>query len=119
LENMDISVYARGVQPAGPYKNGPGAINVPVSVGGVVIEPGDILVGDLDGVVVIKPEDAEKIAVRARKKYEDEQRTLSRPVPVRPEWTFVPDDAPSGPCFLDDVLREKGVEIIHSRGCRK
>lgn len=119
LENMDISVYARGVQPAGPYKNGPGAINVPVTVGGVTVEPGDILVGDMDGVVVIKPEDAEEIAVRARKKYEDEQRTLGKPVPVRPAWTYVPDDAPPGPCFLDDVLLEKGVEMVHGRRCPK
>lgn len=115
LEEMDISVYARGVQPQGPYKNGPGAINVPVSVGGVVVEPGDILVGDLDGVVVIKPEDAAEIAVLARKKFEDEQATLSKPVPLRPAWTPVSDEEKLARCFLDDVLQKNGVEMIHGR----
>ena len=41
-------VYAKGVTPNGPYKNGPGEINVPVSVCGQVIRPGDILIGDQD-----------------------------------------------------------------------
>lgn len=58
LESMDIAVYARGVTPNGPYKNGPGEINVPVTVGGRVVYPGDIVVGDGDGVVVIRPADA-------------------------------------------------------------
>jgi RraA family protein len=43
--------YARGFTHRGPYKNGPGEINVPVSIGGLVIEPGDFVVGDEDGVV--------------------------------------------------------------------
>ena len=42
----DFPVYAKGVIPNGPYKNGPGEINFPVSVGGQVICPGDILVGN-------------------------------------------------------------------------
>lgn len=57
-----LAVYAKGVTPDGPYKNGPGEINFPVSVGGQVIRPGDILVGDGDAVVVIRPEDAEQLA---------------------------------------------------------
>ena len=44
-------VFARSVIHRGPYKSGPGEINVPVSVGGMVISPGDIVVGDEDGVV--------------------------------------------------------------------
>lgn len=47
----DFPCYARGVSHRGPYKHGPGAINVPVSVGGHVVHPGDIVVGDEDGVV--------------------------------------------------------------------
>lgn len=61
IKKMDFPVYARGSAPNGPLKNGPGEINVPVACGGQVIFPGDILVGDADGVVVIRPEYAEQI----------------------------------------------------------
>ncbi len=47
----DFPCFARAVTHRGPYKSGPGEINVPVSVGGSVISPGDIVVGDEDGVV--------------------------------------------------------------------
>ncbi len=47
----DFPCYARAANHAGPYKNGPGEINVPVSIGGMVVNPGDIVVGDGDGVV--------------------------------------------------------------------
>jgi RraA family protein len=47
----DFPCYARAVSHRGPYKNGPGELNVPVSVGGCVISPGDFVVGDEDGIV--------------------------------------------------------------------
>lgn len=47
----DFPCYARGVSHRGPYKLGPGAMNVPVSIGGQIISPGDVVVGDEDGVV--------------------------------------------------------------------
>lgn len=53
LSEMGVTVYARAVTPAGPFKDGPGAIGVPVAVGGVVVAAGDVLAGDPDGVVVI------------------------------------------------------------------
>jgi regulator of RNase E activity RraA len=49
----DFPVFARGVTPIGPLHRGPGEINHPVSVGGIVVQPGDIIVGDLNGVVVV------------------------------------------------------------------
>ncbi|MDC6131302.1 RraA family protein, partial [Burkholderia gladioli] len=57
IGQRDFPVYARGVTHRGPYKNGPGEINVPVSVGGMVVHPGDIVVGDQDGVLAIAPSD--------------------------------------------------------------
>lgn len=51
FEAADFPCYARGVSHRGPYKLGPGAINVPVTVAGQVVLPGDLLVGDEDGVV--------------------------------------------------------------------
>lgn len=62
----DFPVFARGVTPNGPYKNGPGEINFPVAVGGQVIRPGDILVGDGDSLLVIKPEDAPELITQAQ-----------------------------------------------------
>lgn len=78
LKTMNFAVYARGVNPKGPYKNGPGEINVPISCGGQVVFPGDIVVGDLDGVVIIKPEDAEEILQKAREHNKMEQIKLEK-----------------------------------------
>ena len=55
IAEMDFPVYARAVSPNGPYKNGPGEINTPISFGGLIVNPGDIMVGDMDGIIVIKP----------------------------------------------------------------
>ena len=77
LAAMDIPVYAIGVAPQGPYKNGPGEINVPVCCAGLAVLPGDIIAGDSDGIVVIRKEDAEELAPAARKKFEGETKTLT------------------------------------------
>ncbi|BCQ27611.1 RraA family protein (plasmid) [Caballeronia sp. NK8] len=67
LSQRNFPVYARGVTHRGPYKNGPGEINVPVTVGGMVVHPGDIIVGDEDGVLAIAPSDVEAVIEGARK----------------------------------------------------
>ncbi|MFJ6571924.1 RraA family protein [Streptomyces sp. NPDC091292] len=53
LSEMGLTVYARAITPAGPFKDGPGSVGVPVAVGGMVVAAGDVLVGDADGVVVV------------------------------------------------------------------
>ena len=53
VRKMEMPIYATGTNPAGPYKEGPGEINVPISCGGISINPGDIIVMDEDGVIVI------------------------------------------------------------------
>jgi RraA family protein len=70
----DFPCFARGVIHRGPYKTGPGIINVPVSIGGAVISPGDIVVGDEDGVVSFSSSIAETLiaAVRAQVAREDD-----------------------------------------------
>lgn len=73
-EMEDFAVYAKGATPNGPYKNGPGEIGSVICVGGIVVHPGDIVVGDQDGVVVIRPEDAEEIAKAARGVVEKEAK---------------------------------------------
>ena len=51
----DFPCYARAATPRGPFKAGPGATNLPVCVGGWVVNPGDVVVGDADGVVTFPP----------------------------------------------------------------
>jgi regulator of RNase E activity RraA len=60
----DFPVFARGVTPTGPLHRGPGEINYPVCAGGIVVEPGDIIVGDAIGVVVIPQEIASDLLER-------------------------------------------------------
>jgi regulator of RNase E activity RraA len=57
-------IFAAGVTHRGPYKDGPGEINVPVAFGGMVIEPGDLILGDDDGVVAV-PYDATASVLKA------------------------------------------------------
>lgn len=60
IEKLGVPVFARGLTPAGPFKNGPGTIGEPVALGGVVVNPGDIVVADDDGVIVIPPHRADE-----------------------------------------------------------
>jgi RraA family protein len=53
IASLAFPVYAAGVQPNGPFKHGPGEINTPISCGNIVVNPGDIVVGDEDGIAVI------------------------------------------------------------------
>ena len=92
LKRMGLPIYAAGVTPAGPYKDGPGEINVPVSCGGVVVHPGDILVGDEDGIVVINPRDAEELLEKARAKSRAEIQTIKDIATMSWDRTWVERD---------------------------
>lgn len=59
--------YARSVVHRGPYKDGPGELNVPVSIGGQIVNPGDVVVGDEDGVVTFPLADAAQLLALAAK----------------------------------------------------
>lgn len=63
----DFPCYARSASHRGPYKNGPGALNVPVAIAGQVVNPGDIVVGDEDGLVTFPQADAERLLEAARR----------------------------------------------------
>lgn len=70
-------LYAAGVTHRGPYKDGPGEINVPIAIDGMVIEPGDLIVGDADGLLCIPYADAEEVLAATRKKMEIEAKMLA------------------------------------------
>ena len=67
LRQTDFPVYSRAVSPNGPYKDACGEINVPVSMGNVVIQPGDLIMADADGIVCIRRQEATSVAEQARK----------------------------------------------------
>ena len=67
LRQTDFPVYARAVSPNGPYKDACGEVNVPVSMGNVVINPGDLIVSDADGIVAICRHEAASVAEQARR----------------------------------------------------
>lgn len=75
----DFPVFARSSIHLGPYKNGPGAINVPVGIGGMMVNPGDIIVGDADGIVAFSPDVAGDL-LAATKKQADKEAGMIRSV---------------------------------------
>jgi len=77
FENDSFPCYARGNVHRGPYKEGPGEINVPVSIGGQVIQPGDVIVGDEDGIVSFPPAQADALIAAARAHAEKEDKIMN------------------------------------------
>ena len=61
LVGIGLPVYGGGINPNGPWKSGPGSVGLPISIGGKIVEPGDIVVGDEDNVVIIARADAELV----------------------------------------------------------
>ena len=76
IRERTFPVYARGVTHRGPYKDGPGAINVPVTVGGMVVNPGDIIVGDQDGLLAFAPQLADTVIEKALAQHQREEATM-------------------------------------------
>jgi RraA family protein len=66
LKEVGLPVFARGVTPVGPLHRGPGEINYAVSCGGIVVTPGDLIVGDTNGIVVVRQEFMEVILDRLK-----------------------------------------------------
>ena len=94
----DFPCYARGVSHRGPYKQGPGAIGVPVSIGGQVIQSGDLVVGDEDGVVSFPVSDAPALIEAARKTAANEEAIKREIATGRVEQSW-----------LDKVLKPVGL----------
>lgn len=74
LESMNFAVVARGSTPNGPYKSGPGEIGYPIAAGGLSIAPGDLIVGDRDGVLVVPAGEAARVVEQAEARHRAEQQ---------------------------------------------
>lgn len=88
LEKVGIPVFAVGLTPNSPFKNGPGEIGGPIALGGVAILPGDIMVGDGDGVAVVPRADARRVREvldTILAKEADMERTVAGGA-ARPAW---------------------------------
>ncbi len=96
----DFPVYARGITHRGPYKDGPGEINVVVNVGRQTIAPGDIVVGDADGVLAVPRSQAAHVAELARAQMDREAGILKA---IR--------DGSIDRSWVDKMLRAKGLKI--------
>ena len=100
LRQGSFPVYASGVTHRGPYKNGPGEINVTIAIGGMTVNPGDIIVGDADGLVAVPQEHAEAILASAKAILVKEEGSMKqiRAGTVDRSW-------------VDKALKEKGYKV--------
>lgn len=96
----DFPVFARGVTPIGPLHRGPGEINYPISAGGIVVSPGDVIVGDLNGVVVVPLEVADEMVERLQKRQAKES-----------DYTAAVARGEFSNEWVDAILESGGVEL--------
>ena len=76
FRKINLPTFAAGVTHRGPYKDGPGEINVPISLDGMVIEPGDIMIGDCDGVLAVPIAAAEEVLKKTLAKQAAEAKQM-------------------------------------------
>jgi 4-hydroxy-4-methyl-2-oxoglutarate aldolase len=101
IEKSEVPVFCRAISPLGGGKEGPGQVNIPVSCGATVVAPGDVVVGDGDGVVVIPSRFLQYALEGARSKTEAENKRL--------ETIANGNDEDIYPSWLIPTLREKGI----------
>lgn len=101
IGKWDFPVYATGTTPGGPYKEGPGEINVPISCGGIMVYPGDIILADPDGIIAIPKHDAAQILEDAKKFKEADEKKLE-----------AARNGTANRAWVEKSLEEKGYEII-------
>jgi RraA family protein len=103
FRNNTFPVYAKGVTHRGPYKDGPGEINVPISLEGMIVNPGDLIVGDEDGLVVVPVEQAEELLNKVRNQAQKEIEILNSIELGTVDRTWV-----------DITLKDKGCELLEN-----
>jgi regulator of RNase E activity RraA len=77
LRRLNFPVYAAGVTHRGPLKSGPGEIGRAIAIDGMVIEPGDLIIGDGDGLLCIPFDEVEEVYEAAAAKKKAEDKTLA------------------------------------------
>lgn len=100
VQKVGLPVFARGVSPIGPLHRGPGEINFPVSCGGIVVQPGDIIAADESGVVVVRQDFSESVLEQLQEK----KAALASYVAAVKQGDF-------SNAWVDEVLREARCDI--------
>lgn len=98
FEKHQFPCWARGINMRGPFKDGPGSINVPISIGGMIVNPGDVILGDCDGIIALPPELVMEGARLGKEKELVERKTIQSILDGKY------DDA-----WIDTTLKQKGV----------
>ncbi len=75
--DANLPVWAAGVTHRGPYKDGPGEINVPIAINGMVIHPGDLILGDSDGVLCVPIAELQTVYDKTMAKQEAEAKQMA------------------------------------------
>jgi len=106
LSVLDFPIFATGSNPAGPFKEGPGEVNTPIAVGGVAVCPGDLIVGDADGVIVVPLNDAAALLDKATdySKFDASKVEAAKNGTANRAWVRKSLDE-KGVEFIDDVYR--------------
>ncbi|MGE5630763.1 MAG: RraA family protein [Caulobacteraceae bacterium] len=106
LKELGLPVYSKGFMQRSPDKKNPGKINIPVYCAGVTVNPGDLVVGDYDGVTVVPRENILEVLEKAEKKAEYEKKrdeAIDNYAKCRQEGKELPDIAPS---WVTEMLKK-------------
>lgn len=89
IQSGNFPVFAAGVTHRGPYKDGPGEINVAIAIDGMVVQPGDLMVGDSDGLLCVSYDDMETVYAAAKAKNDAEAAQMAAIVAGRSDRSWV------------------------------
>lgn len=103
IRQGNLPIFAAGVTHRGPYKTGPGEINCAIAIDGMVVQPGDIIVGDGDGVLCIPRHEAVAILTAAEEKCAAEDRTRIAIREGRLNRAWVREGLIAGGCLVPDA----------------
>jgi regulator of RNase E activity RraA len=101
LYERNLPVYAAGVTHRGPYKDGPGEIGFAIGLGGMVIQPGDLMLGDADGVLAVPRATAAEILERTRAKLQAEEKQMA-----------AIENGSVDRAWVDKALKERGCVFV-------
>jgi regulator of RNase E activity RraA len=100
IRKGDFPVFSIGITHCGPYKDGPGTVNAPIALNGMMVAPGDLVLGDEDGVVAVPKAHAKAICDAAVKKAAAEEKQMQQTLTGSMDRSWI-----------DRTLREKGCVV--------
>ncbi|PTM39860.1 4-carboxy-4-hydroxy-2-oxoadipate aldolase/oxaloacetate decarboxylase [Bosea sp. 124] len=102
IAEIGFPVFARALSIKGSVKETLGALNKPIVAGGMLVEPGDLVIGDDDGVVIVPQAEIAAIAVASKTREEKEARFRRELLQGKTTWDML---------NLSELLRKKGIQL--------